>query len=259
MTIPFIKYSGTGNDFILVDDRGLNFPDGDEKLIRTMCDRHFGIGSDGLMLLREHAEGDFQMVFFNPDASQSLCGNGSRCAVHMARDLGLGSEKGRFVTTDGFHEYRASSNDIVSISMHDVSGIELILNHSFINTGSPHLVVEVDDLEKLEVFREGRNLRYDSAFARMGGANINFISKKSEDRVEVRTYERGVEGETLSCGTGVTAVALSMGSEGKNQIEVSTAGGILNVTFYKEGDLFTDIWLEGPAKRIYSGVYDVGK
>lgn len=259
MKIPFEKYSGTGNDFILIDDSENFFPERDEQLVRLMCDRHFGIGSDGLMLIRPHRESDFQMIFFNPDASQSLCGNGSRCAVHFAQRIGLATEKGSFLTTDGIHRYRSIGPERIAVSMHDVRGVQEKSDGLFLNTGSPHLIVSVDDLANLDIDGEGKKYRHDPIFKDSGGTNVNFIKPLGPHEIEVRTYERGVEGETLSCGTGVTAVALSQGVEGDGRTEIKTKGGTLVVTYLKQGEVFSNIWLEGPVRRIYSGIYDPGE
>ncbi|MCZ4409876.1 diaminopimelate epimerase [Cryomorphaceae bacterium 1068] len=261
MTIPFVKYSGTGNDFIVVDDRCRNFPEHDTKLIQAMCDRHFGIGSDGLMLLREHDEFDFEMIFFNPDATQSLCGNGSRCSVHFAKELGLASESGTFITTDGVHEYSIPRNDEVEISMHGVGSVQIVKGMDFLNTGSPHLLISKENLDSIDLMKEGRQWRYDDSFADTGGTNVNFIQEIDADTVRVRTYERGVESETLSCGTGVTAVALAKkkNQNGKHQVIVNTEGGVLRVTFVRNENGFSDIMLSGPVLKIFEGVYHVGK
>ena len=257
MEMPFVKYSGTGNDFVVFDDRELGFPENEVNLITSICDRHFGIGSDGLILIRNHRDYDFEMVFFNPDGSRSLCGNGSRCAVHYARELGLVEDYGRFVTTDGAHEFKFRANDLVSISMHDVMDVSRLENHHFVHTGSPHLIVETDDVNAVQIEKEGRALRNHPDFIQSGGTNVNFVKRRPDGSVDVRTYERGVEAETLSCGTGVTAVALALGSKdsGQNEISLHTKGGLLTVSYTNSEKGFTDIWLSGPVRKIFTGIY----
>jgi diaminopimelate epimerase len=254
MATAFVKYSGTGNDFILIDDRYEVFPTENSGKIIEMCDRHFGIGADGLVLIRSHRDCDFEMVFFNPDASQSLCGNGSRCAVHFAHSLGIAGEEGRFFTTDGEHLYRKGNTLQPAVSMHDVDKIDEVLGHLFVHTGSPHLLVRVEDLDALDIVTEGRQLRHRFE----GGTNVNFYSVAENGTINLRTYERGVEDETLSCGTGVTAAALAVAGNGAGvkRVDVATKGGLLHVSFSSAGHKFSDIWLEGPVKRIFSGIYD---
>lgn len=261
MHIPFVKYSGTGNDFIAIDDRNRSFPENDISLIRAMCDRHFGIGSDGLMLLRDVDECDFEMIFFNPDASKSLCGNGSRCSVHFAEELGMTNGSGTFSTTDGVHEYNIPRRGFVEISMNDVDRAEEVKGMDFINTGSPHLVLFKNNAESIDIEDEGRKWRYDDAFAPSGGTNVNFVQEIDSDTLRMRTYERGVEAETLSCGTGVTAAALvkKKNKPGIHGISVHTRGGILRVTFNNNGNGFSEIKLSGPVLRIFEGVYHVGE
>ena len=257
MRVHFVKYSGTGNDFILIDDRDRTFPEKEESLIQAMCDRHFGIGSDGLMLLRNHADCDFEMLFFNPDASRSLCGNGSRCAVHFAQKLGLANDKGVFTTTDGLHDYRFVDADQVQISMKAVGFVQEINGLDFMNTGSPHLIINKENLDSIDILKEGRKWRYDESFAKSGGTNVNFVEEVDSDTLRVRTYERGVEAETLSCGTGVTAVALAKkkNEKGKHHVTVNTEGGALSVTFFRNESGFSDITLTGPVLEIFEGVY----
>lgn len=261
MQIPFFKYSGTGNDFIIIDDRKQLFPEENEKLVKEMCNRNFGIGSDGLMLLRNHVEFDFEMIFYNPDASRSLCGNGSRCSVHLAKKLGMASESGHFTTTDGVHEYRFAKGGEVEISMKDVSSIQEFLGMKIIDTGSPHLIVWEENIEQFDVLTQGRRWRYHEKFSQDGGINVNFVEEIDTNSLRMRTYERGVEAETLSCGTGVTAAALAKKNTeyGKHQVTVITEGGILSVSFNRIEDGFTDIYLRGPVLRIFEGIYHAGK
>lgn len=257
MKIEFEKYHGTGNDFILVDDREKTFPDKDIDLIVHLCSLKFGIGSDGLMLIRNSSEADFEMIFFNPDGSKSLCGNGSRCAVHYAHRLGMCGTAGTFITTDGMHEFKILRDELIAIEMRDVTHAEKHDGNWFINTGSPHLILPVSRVDETDVQGLGRKYRNEARYASINGTNVNFVSSGSDDQTfHVRTYERGVEAETLSCGTGVTAVALAMSlnNAGLNRVNVVTRGGELNVTFEKEDMHFSQIWLTGPVKHVFSGI-----
>lgn len=256
MRIAFEKYQGTGNDFILIDEREEIFP-GNIELVKQLCRRKTGIGSDGLMLIRHSAEADFEMVFYNPDGSESLCGNGSRCAVDFAIALGMTDTSGRFITTDGLHDFRVEKDGEISIGMRDVAKYEEYEDHLFLNTGSPHLIVRQEDIGETDVLTEGRNYRFAERFS-PGGVNVNFVSLSDPGHFRVRTYERGVENETLSCGTGVTAVALAMNVWGHAEDEaiIHTPGGTLKVSFQKNGNNFENIRLKGPVKKVFSGHID---
>jgi diaminopimelate epimerase len=258
MKIAFDKYQGTGNDFIVLDNRE-GLMDGIEAdLIGRLCHRKFGIGSDGLMLIQHHRDADFEMVFYNPDGSKSLCGNGSRCAVAYAKRLNMASGQGRFMTTDGMHAYHILPKGQVAIQMHNVSMPLTINGHPFLDTGSPHLVVAVEDVDAVEVVEEGRKLRNNDKFKHMGGTNVNFVAAMDGDSFGVRTYERGVENETLSCGTGVTAVALVLAASGqsKSPVVIHTHGGVLEVSFSMNDFGFGDVWLQGSAQHVFSGTID---
>lgn len=256
MKLHFFKYQGTGNDFVLLDNRDKSILLTQEQ-IKFLCDRRFGVGADGLMLLETEAGYDFKMVYFNSDGNESsMCGNGGRCLMAFAHRLGVVTEKARFIATDGPHEAIILEDGTVSLKMQDVKGIEKGSDFFFLNTGSPHYVTIVDALQDINVKEEGRKVRYNERFA-LQGTNVNFIEKK-EDTLFVRTYERGVEDETLSCGTGVTAAALVAAvnglATGKNQCRISTPGGSLNVKFDKVlENTFYNIWLEGPATFVYEG------
>ena len=259
MKIDFEKYQATGNDFIVIDDRGRNFPADDEVLITDLCSAKFGIGSDGLMLIRTHPEADFEMVFFNPDGSKSLCGNGSRCAVDFAVKHSIAPRSGVLHTTDGMHQYRMLDNGEIELEMRDVKTVEKHRSYWFIDTGSPHLIVPVDNLDDTDVVARGRELRNEPEFIPIGGTNVNFVQSTDADaRYRVRTYERGVENETLSCGTGVTAVALavSLMGEKSDEILLKTKGGNLKVRFDRDGNSFRNITLTGPAKFVFKGETD---
>jgi len=256
MKINFEKYQGTGNDFVLIDDREETFPEENLDLVKYLCSAKFGIGSDGLMLIRNSDVADFEMIFFNPDGSKSLCGNGSRCAVHFAFKMGIAGKKGSMVTTDGEHKFEVLANDIVSIEMRDVHNPEKHSGHWFINTGSPHLIIQVEDVSKVDLIKRSREFRNDAVFIPIGGTNVNFVSQIADsESFKVRTYERGVESETLSCGTGVTAVALAMNLEDKavKHADIETKGGNLMVRFERDGAHFRNIWLEGPATHVFTG------
>lgn len=258
MSIDFVKYHGTGNDFILVDNRKGNFPDGDEDLIKRLCHRHYGIGSDGLMLLSSSQEADMAMQFYNPDASQSLCGNGSRCAVAYAYALGMIDRSGVLLTTDGLHRFVYAA-DKVAIELRDVSEVEALHGQYFIHTGSPHLVVPVHNADAVNVASDGAALRHSAFSLARGGVNVNFTSPmERRGHFRIRTFERGVEAETLSCGTGVTAAALAMAFAGHTEAEavMHTSGGLLEVSFAQRGTHFSDIWLSGPATYVFSGTVD---
>ncbi|MEZ4874546.1 MAG: diaminopimelate epimerase [Flavobacteriaceae bacterium] len=256
MAFEFYKYQGTGNDFVLIDNRLKQFPKEDTKLVAALCDRRFGIGADGLILLESHPTLDFTMVYYNSDGNlSSMCGNGGRCLVMFANFLGLIHHEARFEAVDGIH-FATINNDLVSLGMSDVEGILVTENHLFLNTGSPHHVQLVEDIENHPVFSEGRSIRHELYGAE--GANVNFVEQVSHNSFKVRTYERGVEDETLSCGTGVTAVALAMFELGKTiatQVAIETPGGVLKVQFEKKDLGYAHIQLIGPAIQVFKGVW----
>ncbi|WP_299685401.1 diaminopimelate epimerase [uncultured Dokdonia sp.] len=256
MTIPFKKYQGTGNDFVIVDNRHLFFPKDDTKLIATLCDRKFGIGADGLILLENHDEVDFTMVYYNADGKQSsMCGNGGRCIVAFAKALQIIDAETTFMAIDGLHEASVTENGIVHLKMQDVSTITTTSTYSFLDTGSPHHIQFAENLSVLNVKEEGARIRYSELYG-TAGSNINFVSQEETNVFAVRTYERGVEDETLSCGTGVTAVALAMHHQGKtnaNQIQLAVEGGVLEVSFEKEAEGYRNIFLIGPATYVFEG------
>jgi len=251
--ISFYKYQGTGNDFVMVDDRQSAWDLGNIARISALCDRRFGIGADGLILIRSHANYDFEVVYFNADGSQSFCGNGARCAVSFAAFLGIIDQKTQFLAIDGPHE--ASLKDgLVALKMGDVSQISESLGDAFVHTGSPHHVRWVEDVETYPVFEQGQVLRHEPCYA-PAGSNVNFVQKLGDAEIFVRTFERGVENETLSCGTGVTAAALVCGAlTQQKSIQIRTLGGNLRVTFEGNGkEGFDNIWLIGPALQVYAG------
>ncbi|MGF7217749.1 diaminopimelate epimerase [Spirosoma lacussanchae] len=257
--MQFYKYQGTGNDFILIDDRAGTFPAADQALIEQLCHRRFGIGADGLILLQNDPEYDFRMVYFNADGAEgSMCGNGGRCIVRFAHDLGLFESETRFVAVDGEHVAEVR-DDEVFLKMIDVNGLDQQPQMTFLNTGSPHVVRFVDELESFDVLAEGRAVRYADAF-QPGGTNANFAQRLTDNTLFVRTYERGVEDETYSCGTGVTAVALVAHQQLQmpGPVAIQTIGGNLRVSFEAQsGGRFENIYLIGPAKRVFTGEIDL--
>lgn len=256
MKISFHKYQGTGNDFVMIDDRSLTFPMKDTRLIGFLCDRKMGIGADGVILIQNHPEYDFNMVYFNPDGSRSLCGNGSRCAIAFAKALGIIQDQTTFETTDGVHDAHIT-DEIIHFHLHDVQTVKSIDSDWFVDTGSPHHIRLVEDVEHFDVYQQGRNIRYSDYYSPKG-TNVNFV-EKFPDRIKVRTYERGVENETLSCGTGVTACALAASTFGfESPVLVQAPGGNLIVSFEKSDDgHFSQVYLAGPAKKVFEGSIEV--
>lgn len=256
MKLTFYKYQGTGNDFIMVDDRNKSFDQDNIQLVSRLCDRKFGIGADGLILIRNRDGYDFEMIYFNPDGTQSMCGNGARCAVAFSQYLGIISGSGEFLAIDGPHVGRYNDGQ-VELGMSPVDGILREGDDYFVDTGSPHHVRFVDQVNEYSVVEIGKQIRYSSRYSPLG-SNVNFVSKISADRIYVRTYERGVENETLSCGTGVTASALVFGFlNGIDQINIQTPGGNLGVSFtLGPNGGFQSIFLTGPAVQVFQGTID---
>lgn len=254
MNTTFYKYQGTGNDFVIIDNRTNYFPKNDTNLVSSLCDRKFGIGADGLLLLENDELSDFKMVYFNADGREgSMCGNGGRCIVAFANFLDIIDVKTTFIAVDGLHE-ASIEGTTVSLKMMNVSEIKSKENAMFLNTGSPHHVQLVPNLPDFNVVKEGARLRY--GLYGEAGSNINFVSEEGPDTFSIRTYERGVEDETLSCGTGVTAAAIAMHSLGKttsDNINVKALGGKLNVRFKYENGAYSDIYLIGEAKQVFKG------
>ena len=267
MNIRFYKFHGTGNDFIIIDDRKKKFPAKNVRRIAGLCNRRTGIGADGLILLRPHSQTDFEMLYFNSDGKLgSMCGNGGRCAAALSYMLGI-TGKNMFITAcDGIHSAEILKNDkqqenfLVKLSMADVDDYKTYKDCVYVDTGSPHCVCFVNNLNVLNVITNGRKLRYDKRFS-PGGANINFLESRNKE-LAVRTYERGVEDETLSCGTGVIASALASAIsrivviENKS-VSVKTPGGNLKVHYAFRNNKFSDIFLEGPAVIVYSGELNI--
>ena len=258
MIIPFNKYHGTGNDFIIIDNRNNIFNPSAAEIIKELCARRFGIGADGLILISSRKDHDFEMKYFNSDGNESsMCGNGGRCAAAFALKHVIAGPNQRFLTYDGVHE-AVISEEIIRLKMNDVDEIKTPGTDYFINTGSPHFVRFTRNVKNFKVFEEGRKIRNDREFA-PGGTNVNFV-EVSDDSIFVRTYERGVEDETLSCGTGVTASAIASVLEGHfdtNSVKVKTPGGNLSVEFRIENHRIVDIWLSGPATYVYEGKVEI--
>jgi diaminopimelate epimerase len=256
MKIHFYKYQGTGNDFVMIDNRQNIFPKNDTKLIARLCDRKFGVGADGLILLENHPDLDFKMVYYNSDGNESsMCGNGGRCLVAFAKQMDVISNEATFEAIDGMHYATIDKEGIVSLQMMNVEEIKEEDNYTFLNTGSPHHVTLVEDLKQFNVKQEGAKIRYSDLYGK-AGSNINFVKQLENDIFAVRTYERGVEDETLSCGTGVTAVAIAMHKIGKTtskEIKLNVEGGTLKVKFDAENNKFTNVFLIGPATFVFEG------
>ena len=259
MNLEFYKYQGAGNDFIMIDNRDNVFDRNAEKLIESICHRRFGVGADGLILL-ENAKGyDFKMIYFNLDGKEAtMCGNGGRCIVAFAKMLGIIENKAFFLASDGSHEAYPEPDGQVNLHMIDVSKVESLTDGYFLNTGVPHLVHFVEDLHTIDVNIDGRQFRYDARF-QPEGTNVNFV-KIDSDQLTVYTYERGVEAETLACGTGITAAALSAAvktEKNEGEFKVKAKGGDLSVKFKKENSHFTNIWLKGPAQMVFKGEIEI--
>ncbi len=258
MHLVFYKYHGTGNDFIIIDNR-------DNKValsiaqIKKLCERRFGIGADGLMLLNYREGYDFEMKYYNSDGNEgSMCGNGGRCVVKFAHYLGIHKSNYFFLATDGEHEAFIEENSWIDLKMKDVNGIKKHYLDFVLHTGSPHYIKQITDVATYDVVNMGRGIRYSKEFEK-DGINVNFVEVNDKE-IFVRTYERGVEDETLSCGTGVTAAALVFANNdnGLNYIEVKTPGGALAVRFDKlENNNFKNIWLCGPAEFVFKGEINV--
>jgi diaminopimelate epimerase len=256
MKIHFYKYQANGNDFVVVDNResGLSLT---KAQIEKICDRRFGVGADGVMLLSQHPSLHFDLEYFNSDGSQSLCGNGSRAAVQFASSLGLVHGKTTFQAYDGPHDAELLPAGIIRLKMNDVGEVRTLGDDYFINTGSPHYIKFVKDIDTYPVFDEGRRIRYSKAFE-PGGTNVNFVELRDNNTIFVRTYERGVENETLACGTGVTACALAVSFKGySSPVNIKTLGGDLSVEYQKQGETFSGIHLIGPAQRVFEGEMEI--
>lgn len=257
MKLNFNKYQGAGNDFVMIDNRESVY-EFDIKSVQFLCDRRFGIGADGLILLAnsEQSQVDFKMVYYNADGHEStMCGNGGRCIVAFAKKLGLIKESCVFEAIDGLHE-AYFEEDLVQLKMSNITEIKQESGFFYLNTGSPHHIVFVDDISEIDIKKKGADIRYSSAYESQNGTNVNFIELKDNELL-IRTYERGVEDETLACGTGVTAAAIASFVKYENlkkPIQVKAVGGDLSVDFnMKDAQNFEDIWLYNSAKFVFKG------
>lgn len=252
MNLTFYKYQGTGNDFVMIDNRTKIFPKNKTDIISQICDRHFGIGADGIILIENDESFDFKMVYYNSDGSETFCGNGGRCAVAFAKQLGIIENLVNFTAFDGPH-LASIENDLISLKMIDVEHIKVNENSVFAFTGTQHHVEMVRDLTNFPVYEKGKEIRNQY---KDPGSNVNFVEQINDTTFRVRTYEKGVENETLACGTGVTAVAIAMHKTYKtqsNQITLPVEGGILEVSFEEENGLYKNVFLKGPAKKVFQG------
>lgn len=260
MNIQFYKYQGTGNDFVMIDNRNNFFPKDNHKLINHLCDRRFGIGGDGLILLENDDNHDFKMVYFNSDGNQStMCGNGGRCLVAFAKQLKIIESQTTFLAIDGLHYAKIDEKNIVSLQMVDVNKVDVQENFAFLNTGSPHHIEMVENLESYNVKENGEKIRYSDLYGAKG-SNVNFVSQITENEFKIRTYERGVEDETLSCGTGATATAIAMYEIGKtklNQIKIEVEGGKLEISFDNTDGIYKNIFLKGSAEFVFEGNIEI--
>ncbi|MDA9066225.1 diaminopimelate epimerase [Flavobacteriales bacterium] len=253
MKMNFYKYQGTGNDFVMIDNRQNKIDKSDLKLVAKLCDRKFGIGADGLILIENHPEVDFDMIYFNADGTKSFCGNGSRCAIAFANYLGIIENKTTFNAIDGIHE-ATINGELIELKMGDVSNVEQGQDYFFIETGSPHYIQYTASVQEIDIVPTAHKVRYNERFKEKG-TNVNFVQKVGET-LEMRTYERGVEDETLSCGTGATAVAISGAIKHglTSPVAIKVQGGDLQIKFNQISDNeFDNIWLIGKGEQVYSG------
>lgn len=260
MNIQFYKYQGTGNDFVIIDHRKPFIDHENDKLIAKLCDRKFGVGADGLILLENKQGYDFEMVYFNADGRQSsMCGNGGRCIVAFAKFLGIIKEQASFLAIDGPHQATCKEDGRVELLMNDVAEIEDNNDHYVLDTGSPHYVTFLENQQSLDVYEKGKAIRYNNRF-KENGINVNFVSLQGEG-ILVSTYERGVENETLSCGTGVTAAAIAhaikTGVQSPTEIPIYSKGGQLSVKLSPGKPGFSNIWLCGPATLVFEGQVNI--
>ena len=256
MNLSFYKYQGTGNDFVMIDNRTKIFPKDEINKILQISDRHFGIGADGIILIENDDNFDFKMIYFNADGSQTFCGNGARCAVAFAKYLNIIQQKTTFLAVDGEH-FAEIKDDIISLQMINVDDIKVNENSVFMHTGTQHHVEMVKELENYPVFKNGKKIRNSYDFP---GSNVNFVQQLNDTTFRVRTYEKGVEDETLACGTGVTAVAIAMHKTNKtksNSISLPVEGGNLEVSFDENNGVYTNVFLKGPAKFVFKGEIDI--
>ncbi|WP_456421279.1 diaminopimelate epimerase [Lutibacter sp.] len=255
MKLQFYKYQGTGNDFIIIDNRSNHFPKNNIEIVHKLCDRRFGIGADGLILLENSVKNDFTMLYYNADGNEStMCGNGGRCIVAFAKQLGIIDNETIFDAVDGKH-FATIKGKIVSLQMADIDKIDIYENHTFLNTGSPHHINFNSSIDNIDIKKLGAKIRYGAPYFK-DGTNVNFAEQVSKNSFKIRTYERGVENETLACGTGATAVAIAANRLNKttaNSIKIEVLGGDLEVSFKKVGNHYQNVFLKGPAQLVFKG------
>lgn len=258
MKIKFYKYQGAGNDFVMIDDRQKNLKLSTAN-INFLCDRHFGIGADGLIVLQNDEIADFKMIYYNSDGNEStMCGNGGRCLAQFAHDLSVKTNEMNFNAIDGLHQAKILPNQ-VALQMIDVEKVENFEHYQFLNTGSPHHISFQKNIDALDVKTLGREIRYGAPYFEEG-SNVNFVEISGANQLKIRTYERGVEDETLACGTGVTAAAIAAYEKGvvnELPIKVKALGGDLEVNFEKRNDTYQNVWLTGPAKFVFEGTIEI--
>jgi len=262
MKVQFQKYQGAGNDFIMIDNHSLTLSKSNKKLISWLCDRKFGIGADGVIFIQPSDKVDFEMVYFNADGKiGSMCGNGARCTVIFAKKLDIFSGNiTKFAAFDGVHEGVLLDNGNVKVTMADVKKVKEADGHYILNTGSPHYVAFTKKLDKVKVRKQGKAIRYSKPYAKEG-INVNFVELNNKN-IFMRTYERGVEDETLACGTGTVAVAIAVALKKKNKevnqsYPIYALGGDLIVSFSRNNNAFTNVWLEGPAEYVFDGELEI--
>lgn len=260
MKIHFSKFQGTGNDFIMLDNLNGSYNDLTIADVQHLCDRRFGIGADGLIKINHSSLYDFEMEYFNSDGSKSFCGNGARCSVAFAESIGIDVSETHFLAIDGVHSAQ-KINETIALDMLPVGSVSQINGDYILNTGSPHYIRFTEDLEKEDIYETGREIRYSEPYAK-DGINVNLVERLSHDSIRIKTYERGVENETFSCGTGATACALVLGminnKIGKNTVNVEVKGGELMIDFHFDEKIgFSNIQLIGPAKFVFKGEIDV--
>ncbi|MBF0597512.1 diaminopimelate epimerase [Faecalibacter sp. WQ 117] len=258
MKIKFYKYQGAGNDFVMIDNRTKDFPI-DKNIIEKICNRNFGVGGDGLILLENDQASNFRMVYFNSDGNEStMCGNGGRCIVRFAHDLQVTDENMTFNAIDGLH-HAVVDGDTIRLQMIDVKEVEDHDRYLFMNTGSPHHVQFTKSVKDVDVYNLGKKIRNGSPYYEEG-SNVNFVEILPNQSLKIRTYERGVENETLACGTGITAAAIASYIRGfvkNNNIYVEALGGKLSVNFEEKNNTFENVWLNGPAVRVFEGEIEI--
>ncbi len=258
--MKFYKYTGAGNDFIIFNDFNNEIPHFSKEQIQFLCDRSFGIGADGVMILKKSKVLDFDMEYFNADGSGgTMCGNGGRCLVAFAQKSGIIKKHTKFLASDGIHEAFINQRNIVKLKMIDVDEIKSIGKDFYCYTGSPHHIIFANDIDNIDILAEGRKIRFSEKY-KENGVNVNFVKIRDNHAISIKTYERGVENETLACGTGSVAAALTCAEINEfcsGEVTVHTKGGMLKVSFIKQDDSYKDIWLTGPADFVFEGEIDL--